>query len=62
MGCYVMEPGVFNYIPKNKSYGMDDVVRKAILKKKLVNSFGKNVVYGWSLVPKPPAKITAFTK
>ena len=27
------------YIPKNKSYGMDDVVRKAISKKKLVSSF-----------------------
>ena len=34
-----MEPGVFSFIPKNKSYGMDDVVRKAIAKKKPVNSF-----------------------
>ena len=39
IGCYAMEPGVFDYIPKNKSYGMDDVVRKAISKKKLVSSF-----------------------
>ena len=39
MGCYVMEPGVFNFIPKNKSYGMDDVVIKAMSKKKLINSF-----------------------
>ena len=39
MGCYVMEPGVFDYIPKNKSYGMDDVVRKAMSKKKLISSF-----------------------
>lgn len=39
IGCYVMEPGVFDLIPKNKSYGMDDVVRKAMAKKKLVNSF-----------------------
>ncbi len=23
--------------------------------------FGRNVVYGWSLVPNPPARITAFT-
>ena len=29
MGCYVMEPEVFNLIPKNKSYGMDDVIKKA---------------------------------
>ena len=39
MGCYVMNPSIFNYIPKNKAYGMDDVIRKAILKKKLVSSF-----------------------
>ncbi len=38
MGCYVMEPEVFKYIPKNKSYGMDDVIKKA-MKKKLVNGF-----------------------
>ena len=34
-----MEPEVFGYIPKNKPYGMDDVIRKAISKKKLVSSF-----------------------
>ena len=39
IGCYVMEPEVFGYIPKNKPYGMDDVIRKAISKKKLVSSF-----------------------
>ncbi len=39
MGCYVFEPQILQYIPKNKPYGMDDVVRKAIQKKKLVNSF-----------------------
>lgn len=39
IGCYVMEPQVFDYIPKSKPYGMDDVIRKAISKKKLVNSF-----------------------
>jgi mannose-1-phosphate guanylyltransferase len=38
MGCYVMEPDVFKYIPKNKPYGMDDVIKKA-MKKKLVNGF-----------------------
>ena len=38
MGCYVMEPEIFRLIPKNKSYGMDNVIRKVISKKKLVNS------------------------
>jgi mannose-1-phosphate guanylyltransferase len=39
MGCYVMEPDVFSLIPKNKPYGMDDVIKKAMKKKKLVNGF-----------------------
>jgi mannose-1-phosphate guanylyltransferase len=39
IGCYVMEPQVFGLIPANKPYGMDDVIKKAISKKKLVNSF-----------------------
>jgi mannose-1-phosphate guanylyltransferase len=39
IGCYVMEPKVFGLIPSNKPYGMDDVIKKAISKKKLVNSF-----------------------
>ncbi len=38
MGCYVMEPGIMNLIPKNIPYGMDDVIKKAITKKKLVSS------------------------
>ena len=38
MGCYVMEPNILNFIPKNKSYGMDDVIKKAISKRKTVNS------------------------
>ena len=38
MGCYVMEPKVFSLIPKNKSYGMDDVIKKAMNKKKIVSS------------------------
>ena len=38
MGCYIMNPQVFNLIPKNKSYGMDDVIKK-IMKKNTVNSF-----------------------
>ena len=39
MGCYVMEPNVFSLIPKNKPDGMDDVIKKAMSKKKLVSSF-----------------------
>ena len=39
MGCYVMEPGVLSFIPKNKAYGMDDVIKKAMNRKKLVSSF-----------------------
>lgn len=39
MGCYVMEPGVFKYIPKNRPYGMDSVIRKAIKNRKTVNAF-----------------------
>jgi mannose-1-phosphate guanylyltransferase len=39
MGCYVMEPDVLKYIPKNKAYGMDDLIKKAMNKKKLVSGF-----------------------
>jgi mannose-1-phosphate guanylyltransferase len=39
MGCYIMEPKVLNFIPKNKPYGMDDVIKKSMDKKKLVSSF-----------------------
>ncbi len=38
MGCYVMEPNILNFIPKNKTYGMDNVIKKAISKRKTVNS------------------------
>ena len=39
MGCYVMNPNIFDLIPKNKAYGMDDVIKKAMKKKHAVNSF-----------------------
>jgi len=39
MGCYVMEPDIFSLIPKNIPYGMDDVIKKAMNRKKLINSF-----------------------
>ncbi len=38
MGCYIMQPDVLTFIPKNKPYGMDDVIKKAISKRKNVNS------------------------
>lgn len=37
-GCYVMEPEIFGLIPKNIPYGMDDVIRKAMTKNRLVSS------------------------
>ncbi|MCV0412146.1 nucleotidyltransferase family protein [Nitrosarchaeum sp.] len=37
-GCYVMEPEIMELIPKNVPYGMDDVIRKAMSKNKLVSS------------------------
>lgn len=38
MGCYVMEPEIMNLIPKNIPYGMDDVIKKAMSKKKPIGS------------------------
>ena len=38
MGCYIMERDILGFIPKNKPYGMDDVIKKAISKRKNVNS------------------------
>ena len=37
-GTYVFEPEIFNLIPKNKQYGMDDVIRKVLSRKKKVSS------------------------
>jgi mannose-1-phosphate guanylyltransferase len=34
-----MEPGIFKFIPPNKPYGMDDVIRNAIAKKNKVSGF-----------------------
>ena len=38
MGCYVMESGVFSFIPKRKEYGMDDVIKRALSRRKRVGS------------------------
>ena len=39
IGCYVMEPEIMTFIPKNVPYGMDDLIKKIMVKKKQVNSF-----------------------
>ena len=39
MGCYVMNSNIFNLIPKDMQYGMDDVIKKAVKKKQTVDSF-----------------------
>jgi mannose-1-phosphate guanylyltransferase len=39
MGTYVFEPEIFSFIPKNRQYGMDDAIRKAISKKRRIDSF-----------------------
>ena len=38
MGCYVMEPKILNFIPKNKPYGMDNVIKKLIVDHFAINS------------------------
>ena len=38
MGCYIMERDILGFIPKNRPYGMNDVIKKAISKRKNVNS------------------------
>jgi mannose-1-phosphate guanylyltransferase len=39
MGCYIMEPEIMKFIPKDKPYGMDSVIKNAISKKKIISSF-----------------------
>lgn len=39
IGCYVMEPEFLRLIPKSRSFGMDDAVRKALEQKKIVKGF-----------------------
>ena len=39
MGCYVMDPKILKYIPKNKSYGMDNLIKKAMNNGKLISGF-----------------------
>jgi len=39
MGCYVMEPEIMKFIPKDKPYGMDIAIKNVMSKKKNVYSF-----------------------
>lgn len=39
IGCYAMEPGILNFIPENKPYGMDLVIRSALAKKNKVMGY-----------------------
>ncbi len=39
IGCYVMEPGILNFIPEGKPYGMDAVIRTALAKKNRVAGY-----------------------
>jgi mannose-1-phosphate guanylyltransferase len=39
IGCYVMEPGILKFIPKDIPYGMDSVIKNAMSKKKVISSF-----------------------
>lgn len=39
MGCYVMNPRVLSYIPPDRPYGMDSVVRRAVSQKKKVDGY-----------------------
>lgn len=39
MGCYIMNSKVLQYIPKNKPYGMDGMIKKAITQKRQVDSY-----------------------
>ncbi len=39
IGCYVMERNVMDLIPKSKPIGMDEVVKKSMTRKKIVNGF-----------------------
>lgn len=39
IGCYVMEPGIFELIPEGRPYGMDLVIRSALAKKYRVSGY-----------------------
>ena len=42
IGCYVMEPSVFKFIPSDKPFGMDEVIRKVMTKHKVMGYVNKN--------------------
>jgi mannose-1-phosphate guanylyltransferase len=39
IGCYIMEPEFLKLIPKSSVFGMDDAVRKALERKRIVKGF-----------------------
>lgn len=39
MGCYAMESEIMKMIPKDRPYGMDTLIKKAISQKKVVGSY-----------------------
>ncbi|MGI0070117.1 MAG: nucleotidyltransferase family protein [Nitrosotalea sp.] len=39
IGCYIMEPSVLKLIPTGKPYGMDDVIRNALVRKGKVSGY-----------------------
>ena len=39
MGCYIMERDILGFIPKNKPYGMDDVIKKPFPNEKMLTVY-----------------------
>tara|TARA_Y100000590_G_scaffold135727_1_gene155345 strand:- start:78 stop:776 length:699 start_codon:yes stop_codon:yes gene_type:complete len=44
-GCYVFESKIFRYIPKNKQYGMDTVIKKILSKRERISSITTNTPF-----------------
>jgi mannose-1-phosphate guanylyltransferase len=44
-GCYIFESKIFSFIPKNKQYGMDTVIRKIISKREHISSITTNTPF-----------------
>ena len=45
MGCYIFEPKIFSFIPKNKQYGMDTVIKKIISKREYISAVTTNIPF-----------------
>ena len=44
-GCYIFDSEIFSFIPKNKQYGMDTVIKKIISKRKNISSITTNTPF-----------------